>query len=313
MRDKKSIIWLIVGAFVILGMLLLICSLSVTRTKNSEWGSGWFMPTGVELRNTITLSGEQVEDLELSYSSQNIYFYLSDSEDILIQEYLRSDSDEAKAVVSLKDGKAVVKGGTGRKYGIFWININMGGWEKIEVYLPDKMFQTVSVSVSSGNISAQENFAIQCGKLSLKASSGSIRLESSIHAEEVKVQVSSGNIMLKGIEGVVDVEASSGNITLERMRGSGSIETKSGNIRVITEDITGDLSMEASSGNVTLELPEDIQFHFSAATSSGNIKTDFDDSLSYNKRGNEAEGDVGQKPTIQINMRAKSGNVRAVH
>lgn len=311
MRNKQSMIWLIAGACVVLGILLMICGLSVAAAANGEWGSNWFMSAGVELRNTITLSGEQVEELELVYSSQNIYFYLSDDEDIQIKEYLRSGREEAKATVSLKDGKAVVKGGTGRK--IFRININMGGWERIEVYLPDKIFQRVSASVSSGNLTAQKAFMLQCRNLSLKASSGNIRWDGSVRAEEAKVQVSSGNITLQDIEGVVNVEASSGNITLDSMRGSGTIEAKSGNIRVNAKDITGDLSMEASSGNVTLELPEGLQFHFAASTSSGDIKTDFDDSISYNEKGNEAQGKVGANPAIQIEMSAKSGNVRAVH
>ena len=311
MRNKKSMILLIAGACVILGMLLLICWLSVVRMTDGEWGSNWFMSAGAELRNTITLSGDQVEELELVYSSQNIYFYLTDDEDIHIKEYLRSGRQEAKADVSLKDGKAVVKGGTGRK--IFRININMGGWERIEVYLPDKLFQKVSVSVSSGNLTAQKELVLQCGNLSLKASSGNIRWDGSIRAEEAKVQVSSGNVTVQDIEGAVDVETSSGNIALESLRGGGTIEAKSGNIRVNAKDITGDLSMAASSGNVTLEFPEELQFYFMASTSSGDIKTDFDDSLSYNKKGNEAQGVVGINPVIQIKMSAKSGNVRAVH
>lgn len=313
MGNKQSILWLITGACVILGILLMICGLSVARATNSEWESNWFMSAGVELRNTIMLSGEQVEELELVYSSQNIYFYSSDDEDIQIKEYLRSSRQEAKAAVSLKDGKAVVKGGTGRNRGIFRININMGGWERIEVYLPDKLFQRVSVSVSSGNLTAQKESVLQCRNLALKASSGNIRWDGSIRAEEAKVQVSSGNVTLRDIEGAIAVEASSGNITLDSLRGSGAVEAKSGNIRVDAEDITGDLSMEARSGNITLELPEGLQFHFTASTGSGDIKTDFDDSLSYNKKGNEAQGDVGTNPAVQIEISAKSGNVRAVH
>ena len=311
MRNKQRIICLIAGACVVLGILLIICALSVARTTNSQWESNWFMSAGVELRNTIMLSGEQVEELELDYSSHNIYFYVSDDEDIQIKEYLRSGRQEAKAAVLLKDGKAVVKGGTGRK--IFRININMGGWERIEVYLPNKLFQSVSVSVSSGNITAQKELVLQCRNLDLKASSGNIRWDGSIRAEEAKVQVSSGNITLQDIDGAVNVEAGSGNIVLDGMRGRGTIEAKSGNIRVNAKDITGDLSMETSSGNITLEIPAGLQFHYIASTSSGDIKTDFDDSLAYNKKGNEAQGDVGTNPVVQIEMSAKSGNVRAVH
>lgn len=312
MRNKKSILWLAAGVCIVLGMLLLICWLSIVKASDSERGREWFMAMGgVELRNTITLSSEQVEALDLDYSSQNVYFYASDSDDILICEYLRSNREEAKASVSLNGGRAMIMGGAHRNYGMFWINI--GGWERIEVYLPDKLFQSVNVSVSSGNLTVQENFALHCRKLFLKTSSGNIRSDGAIWSEETQIQVSSGNITLKEIEGVVSVEASSGNISFDRMSGSGNIETKSGNIRVMAEDITGDLSLEASSGNIKLKLPKGLQFHFAANTSSGIIKTDFNDSLTFNQKGNQAEGNVGQNPTVQIDMRAKSGNVRAVY
>lgn len=312
MKDKGNIIWLIIGALVIFGMLLLICWMSVMRAANSDWGSGWFMSMkSAGLRNTITLSGDQVEELELTYSSQNIAFFTSDSEDIIIKEYLSSDREEAKATVSLNGGRAVITGGSGINFGMF--RLNMGGWERIEVYLPDKLFQRVSVLVSSGNVTAQEKFVLKCRNLLLQTTSGNIRWEGSIWAEETGFQVTSGNITLKDIEGVVNVEASSGNINLDRMSGNGTLEAKSGNIRVIAEDITGDLFLETSSGNIKLELPRELQFHFMANTSSGNIKTDFDNNLSYNNKGNQAMGEVGENPTIQIDMRAQSGNVRAVY
>lgn len=312
MKDKGNIIWLITGALVILGMLLMICWMSAMRAANNEWGSGWLMSMKeAGLRNTITLSGDQVEELELTYSSQNISFFTSDSEDIIIKEYLRSNREDAKATVSLNGGRAVITGGSGINFGMF--RLNMGGWERIEVYLPDKLFQRVSVLVSSGNVTAQEKFVLKCRNLLLQTTSGNIRWEGSIWAEETGFQVTSGNISLKDIEGVVNVEASSGNITLDRISGSGTLEAKSGNIRVAAENITGDLSMEANSGNIKLALPKGLQFHFTANTSSGNIKTDFDNHLSYNEKGNQAEGDVGENPTIQIDMRARSGNVRAVY
>lgn len=307
MGNRNNSLWLMTGGGITLCLVLLICGLSVKAAENEGWEYSIF-GSGAKLQNTITLPGEQIEELEISYSSQNVYFYLSNSDDIVIEEYLRSSAESAKAKVSLTGGRAVVTGGN-KPHVSF--NFFISGEERIQVYLPDKLFQRLSVAVRSGNVRAQEGFRLQCKELSLEAASGNIRWEG-IQAEEANVEVSSGNITLVRAKGRLNAKASSGNIIIEHMEGSGAVEAKSGNIKVSADAITGDLSMEASSGNVKLELPDDLQFQFSAETNSGNIRTDFDEFLSYNEKGNYAHGSVGESPEIQIEMRAKSGNVRAV-
>lgn len=42
------------------------------------------------------------------------------------------------------------------------------------------------------------------------------------------------------------------------------------------------------------------------------IHTDFDERLSYNKKGNHAEGDVGDHPVCRVEAKTNSGNVKVL-
>lgn len=126
------------------------------------------------------------------------------------------------------------------------------------------------------------------------------------------LQTGSGNIKAEKISGKLVVNTGSGNITLEGFMGEGSAKAGSGNIKVEADQLIGDFDVKTSSGNIRLRLPKDLSFQAELQTGSGNIDTDFDSSLSYNKKGNEASGLVGDTPVCTIRAEAGSGNVRIV-
>lgn len=72
------------------------------------------------------------------------------------------------------------------------------------------------------------------------------------------------------------------------------------------------MALRAGSGNVKLEFLREAAFHFQADTGSGMIHTDFDERLSYNKKGNHAEGDVGDHPVCRVEAKTNSGNVKVL-
>ena len=59
--------------------------------------------------------------------------------------------------------------------------------------------------------------------------------------------------------------------------------------------------------------PQGQAFHFQAQTGSGGINTDFEKELSFNKKGNQARGDVGSDPRWTVDVRTGSGNVRVCY
>lgn len=322
MRKNKMIL-LAVGAV----MLIAIAGISVMSVRYvSEQGetermTSFVFGTKAQLQNVIELPLEQVEKLTLEYGSKNIKVYPSETDSVVIEEYLYSDRPEAKASVSWPEEKeVVVTGGKRRAFVIFGLR------EWIEVYIPEKSLKLLSVQTGSGNITSETDCIRPEGSFMAGAGSGNIRWKNAeaekvtfragsgnLNLEDLKGEITlhtgSGNITLKKLEGSIDAGAGSGNVRLEEFAGGGKIETGSGNITVKAESLTGNLAIKAGSGNVRAELPGDASFHFQAKTGSGNIQTDFDRNLSYNKKGNSAEGDVGEKTDLVVEARTNSGNV----
>ena len=326
---KRSRIVLLAALIVMAALGLFISVMSVINASGRGRMVSFLLGGKAELRNTIEIPSSELDSLVMEYGSKNINVYLSQDENVTIKEYLYSDSPKAAATVSYTgDKKAVVTGGEIHSIVIF------GFWtkgERIEVYVPEKSLAKLSLKTGSGNITSEMACVREEGSLFLKAGSGNIRL-SNAEAENLSVLAGSGNVKLENIKGNLKVEtgsgnitgnqiegklnaqAGSGNITLTEISGEGSLEAGSGNVRVETTVVTGDMSLTTRSGNIRLELPDNFAFHFQAKTGSGNISTDFDDALSYNKKGNQAEGQVGAgAPQVEIYVKAGSGNVRALY
>lgn len=184
---------------------------------------------------------------------------------------------------------------------------------------------TVGMSASSGSISANDITAggavtlksnsgsVNVGKMTAQAitadtSSGSITLESAI-ATTIHMESSGGSLRAGYLEGIFELQSNSGSIHVEDGKGGGMAKCSSGTVRMVLQELTADLFLKSNSGGVRLTLPSSAAFHFKASTSSGSIKTPFDNQLSFNSKGNEANGSIGQAPQLQVECEASSGSV----
>lgn len=324
---KRNKVILLFAAAVMILCMALICAMSAVSALKQGGGGVQFFSFGgrAELRNTIEIEASQADRLKLIYRSKNIKFYPSKDSKIVVKEYLYSGRPEAKATVTSRDGEVVIEGAAFHTFvffGFFW-----GEGERIEVYVPKKTLEELWVETGSGNITSQAG-AVEAEKsIRAEAGSGNIKWQESA-ADEIFIQAGSGNVKAEGLkgnislrtgsgnitgadlEGMLDVHAGSGNVTLSDVAGNGKVEAGSGNVKVEASEVTGDIAIHTNSGNNSLEIPGDLSFHFRADTGSGNIHTDFEDLLSYNKKGNHKEGDVGDGSRVTISMEAGSGNVR---
>lgn len=318
MKNKSA---LIISAVVMLALIGVVALFSVFYVRKG----GALMNGGAELRNTIEIPLSQADSLLADYGSKNLNVYVGQEDKIVIKEYLNSGRSDAKATVTFEDNKAVVTGG---RWAWNWTNIFFWGGinERIEIYLPAQGILDLELQTGSGNIRAEEDFAIETQRASIRAGSGNITWKNTgaddivlyansgnIRGDELKGDTSlhtgSGNITVKEIAGAVTAEAGSGNITIERLSGSCVAEAGSGNLRVNATEVTGDISLHTGSGNQKLELPEAVSFSLQVGTGSGNVHTDYDEYLNYNKKGNRVTGQIGDEPICQITSSAGSGNV----
>ncbi len=164
-----------------------------------------------------------------------------------------------------------------------------------------------SASTSSGTIDISN---IE-GSFKASSSSGDITLIDVVG--NGRIGTTSGVIRLKNMTGnVEDAKSSSGDIMISNLTGAVDAQSTSGGINIKFNEVTGNITASASSGDVRISMPKDRAFSFTANTSSGDIYTWFDGSLRYNKRGNEAEGIVGNSPEFDVRISTTSGNVNMV-
>ena len=304
---NSSRVW---ATLLMIPLIIAVCALSIRSTASREEKGETIMYGTAQLRNEIRIPVSEADNLEVLYTSKNIYVYPAKTDEIVIKEYLLTDREDAKATVSRSettDGKrtVTVAGAKNQIISIFYVGVG----ERIEVYLPKEAVSSLHIETKSGNIrSEEEGFALKAKEVHVHASSGNI-LWGNTKAQEIVLGTSSGNIKTWNMTGNMNTQASSGNITIEEFAGSGSAKANSGNVRVAVQELTGNLELQTSSGNVKAELPRDAAFIFEAQTGSGKIRTDFEDKVAYNTKGNQASAIIGNQPSVSVKAGAGSGNV----
>lgn len=299
-----------------------------------------FEQSNMQLVNTQNVSLDSTDSISITYRSENVVFFTSDTNELILKEYMNyTPEDNELANISKSGSELTIH--YGNRNNIVTLGM-FGGNRRIEVYLPSGYTKKLSVETSSGNIISDQTlrlseFSASCSSGNIKinevysnrisaiASSGNItfqvaegnRLFSATSGNinvsggqgDSNLSASSGNITVTNASGYFDAVSSHGNIRIINSVGGGEFKSSSGNIQLEFTTLTDSTKINASSGNVSVLLPDTTSFNFSSHTSSGDIHTFFDDMLSYNKKGNEASGTVGDNPAIDINIITSSGNI----
>ncbi len=152
-------------------------------------------------------------------------------------------------------------------------SMNIGFFEKdmtIDIYLPETVYEKLSVDTSSGKIVIPDGFSFT--EIDAESSSGSIRIDG-ISATDIALKASSGSVSVNevGIEGTFSVKTSSGSIKVDDVSAYGiELEASSGSISVKDIDSAKEITVETSSGSIKAEGVQCENADFSA--SSGSVK-----------------------------------------
>ena len=203
-------------------------------------------------------------------------------------------------------------------------NASSGDVELVDIW------GAIDAGTSSGSIRVEDSK----GDIIARSSSGSIRILG-VEAVEgelnyVRVNASSGSVVLKNIVAHIDAETTSGGINIDNSQGNisascsngnikiveargavGSLKTSSGNIYVELDEVdeaTSQMSFQSSSGDISLFLPAEIGAEVDVRTTSGRISTDFRIAVEGTREKNELQGTIGTGE-ILIRLRATSGDV----
>lgn len=271
-----------------------------------------------KLVNEISFSLENITDLKISYDDENIIFFTSGDENLVIKEYMSKDKKSYHARVSQdknsirisEGGKPLLKGGFTRY---------------VEVYLPDAYTEDLQVAATNGNIDMSD-MEVDVHSIRVDCTSGTFQIGKA-SAEEIYFSTTSGRFELGELVGEqIRIESTQGNVTCERLQGKvnyistgGNAEffsaagegiyqvNNSGKLSVVYEEVTGDLSFYNKNDTIEVQLPEALSFEFEAVTKNGAVNTDFQGDISVN--GDSVNGTVGVNPTVSIKAETKNGNI----
>jgi DUF4097 and DUF4098 domain-containing protein YvlB len=226
----------------------------------------------MELVNEQEIALDNINSIEIAYHSEDVTLVKSNTDSLLIKEYMNKDNAVFYADITNSDGKLTIKQGNR-----LFLRIHA----RVEVYIPELNMKDLTIKTTSGRIKALDEYI--CSKINMESTSGSISVNTIIadtinlnttsgiiYGERIKgnttVQTTSGGIKLGEVEGTVFLKSSSGRMSGGTINGNINVRTTSG--KIIFGDIVGDAFAESLSGRIELNR---VSGTITAETTSGSI------------------------------------------
>lgn len=272
-----------------------------------------FSADTIEVFNDKNIDGEEIDEVSISTSSTDIQVEPNESNQIIIKWGGKTTQKEWKKyrlTTNINGDKLEIKLD---KSNPFSFSFEMTGVRDInlQVYLPRKIYNSLEVHSSSGEMLIQ---TMEAKYTDVGASSGSIKL-TEIKSEVLEASVSSGEIYIYKSEfNDATTSTSSGDIYIEENRIKQiNAKSSSGNIEINNEMLTGDIIAKTSSGDVHLFLEkEPASFLIDYKSSSGDERINIE-GINFEK--NSDHHVVGMKGNGEhnITVRTSSGDFSFTH
>lgn len=257
----------------------------------------------------------------ISYDDENISFFESENNNLIIKEYMSKDKKSYHAKVS--ENKDSIQISEGAKP--FFKD---GFTRYVEVYLPNSYSENLKVTTTNGNIDMSE-VELDMNEIRVDTTSGIFKLNKaaaediyfsstsgelelgSINASQIRIETTRGEVTCEKADGNVTYVSTSGNAEFKSVTGSGTYKANnSGKLSVTYDEVTGDLSFFNKNDDIELCLPATLSFEFEAITKNGSINTNFQGDISV--KGELKRGTVGKNPTATVKVETKNGDIEVI-
>jgi hypothetical protein len=119
----------------------------------------------IELVNSQTIDMTLVDDLTVSYSSDNVFLFESNDDNLILKEFMTRNNQQYYAKISKsKNAIAIINGK--RPWFIR---------TRIEIYIPKTDIDNLNINLRSGNLTG--NYTVNHKNVNITVSSGNIRME----------------------------------------------------------------------------------------------------------------------------------------
>ncbi|AXI30658.1 hypothetical protein CIB87_17130 [Priestia megaterium] len=160
-----------------------------------------------------------------------------------------------------------------------WVNFDIVNVLKplsINVYLPEKQYNSLGISSSNGYVSVKK---LRAADVSVRANNGRVELED-IDSQKLNTSVHNGLTSIKNAAAkTIQTEANNGKITLSNVEGSLQGETHNGSIALETAGLDRNIDFKTHNGKIkitTKKEPSDVQFNVSVDNGKVDILNKYD-------------------------------------
>ncbi|EEL52382.1 MULTISPECIES: DUF4097 family beta strand repeat-containing protein [Bacillus cereus group] len=227
-----------------------------------------------EIHKKETVAVEKIDEIEIKTSAADVEIVAVDSKDIevlLDGDISKELVDKYKFEVKEESNRLNVKFSKNRDS--IGLGIGTTAEVKLQVKVPQKSYENVKVTTSSGDFVAK---GIETKTAELKTSSGDVSL---LHAKingKLTVETSSGAIETDKSEvEIAKLETSSGKISVDSLRAKGVVfTTSSGDIEYNDESLQGEVECNTSSGDVRMKFntpPKSLRVDFEGSSGKADL------------------------------------------
>lgn len=272
-----------------------------------------------QAKNEIAFSLDNISQVTISYDEENVTFYESENDELIIKEYMTKNKNSYHARVD-QSGDSIKISEGGKPL------FKDGFYRYIEVYLPASYHEKLTVTTTGGEIDISR-LKLVLNALRIDSTAGTVRLNTveaqsvwlsttsgvldadNLNAETIGITTTSGNFFCEKLEGNVTYSTTSGSADIKAAIGSGAYTANnSGELKVIYTEVTGDLLFYNKNESIHVALPADLEFEFEAKTKNGSVSTTFQEKLSTD--GRTTSGTVGEHPTVTVRAETNNGNIQ---
>lgn len=257
-------------------LMLVLFIVGVVGTLVSVSASGGFSLDTYNVHDNVVVNNPDISRVEIDLSSSDLTIHPSDEDEINIEMNGKiSKKLKKKLSLDVQESGGILKIGL---TGDDQIRFNIGVLivdTNVEVFLPQKIYDSLKIDTSSGDIQIQ---GLKAKETLFETSSGDL-VVSDFHSEKHQFHSSSGEMELSNVTGDIEAESSSGDMIIQ------------------FENATGNLDARTSSGDVSIEYrndPKSLAIDYKGSSGEGVVTLDavnFKEKSEHEIRGVIGTGD----------------------
>lgn len=293
-------------------------------------GNGGYGVTFVENGKTVTHSnengdykydfnGEKVTDISVSVTNADTVIKYGEGDSIKVR-YRKNVSNGFQSFKAEVDNNKLIV-----KENIFTILYFGGERNSLEIILPEKEYNSVSIANVSGNCdiegvisetfdstltSGNADYSVYAETIRLNTVSGSSEIVNCTDREAKTITLDniSGNHTISGFMAEkVTINTTSGDVTAEGISGNVKVNSVSGRVNLGYARWDGDLKIDMVSGDCDIALPEKSGVDIDFNRVSGDLRIDLDGNKT--KFSSSTEITLGEENIHSIDADVVSGNI----